>query len=72
MAYCYPNYPTKKLFKLAVNTGDKVTVKENTPYGQEQIANGMATIEGPHYPKPHKWYATCEVKDGIVMPGTVQ
>lgn len=29
--------------------------------------NGEAFLEGPHYPKPHKWYAKVRVQDGIVV-----
>jgi hypothetical protein len=29
--------------------------------------NGVMAVEGPHYPKPHTWYATVVVKDGIVQ-----
>jgi hypothetical protein len=32
--------------------------------------NGIEYVEGPHYPKPHTWYATVEVKDGIVVKVT--
>ena len=29
--------------------------------------NGTEFIEGPHYPKPHTWYAQVEVKNGVVV-----
>jgi hypothetical protein len=29
--------------------------------------NGRVTVEGPHYPKPHTWYAQVEVKDRQVV-----
>jgi hypothetical protein len=29
--------------------------------------NGTESIEGPHYPKPHTWYAQVEVVDGKVV-----
>jgi ABC-type taurine transport system substrate-binding protein len=29
--------------------------------------NGTVCLEGPHYPAPHTWYATAEIKDGIVL-----
>jgi hypothetical protein len=31
------------------------------------VQNGWETVEGPHYPQPHRWYAQVEVKDGIVI-----
>lgn len=30
-------------------------------------ANGSDVVEGPHYPKPHRWYAAVIVRDGIVV-----
>lgn len=66
MAYVDPDYPSKKAFKEAVKAGVK-----HRPYNPSGIFpvtnNGRVTIEGPHYPKPHKWYAACEVKDGVVV-----
>jgi hypothetical protein len=32
--------------------------------------DGIEYVEGPHYPKPHTWYAKVEVKDGIVVKVT--
>jgi len=32
--------------------------------------NGSDVIEGPHYPKPHRWYAVVQVKDGYVVKVT--
>jgi hypothetical protein len=29
--------------------------------------NGNVAIEGPHYPEPHKWYASCVAKDGVIV-----
>lgn len=29
--------------------------------------NGREFVEGPHFPKPHTWYAEVTVKDGIVV-----
>jgi hypothetical protein len=33
----------------------------------EPVYNGWETVEGPHYPEPHRWYAQVEVVDGIVV-----
>jgi len=66
MAYVDPNYKTKKEFKEAVVSG-----KLHYPYNPSGMfpekENGNTTIEGPHYPKPHKWYASCVVKDGVII-----
>lgn len=66
MAYVNPNYKTKKEFKEAVANG-----KEHRPYNPSGLfptpTEGFMVIEGPHYPKPHKWYAEVEVRNGIVV-----
>lgn len=65
MAYVDPNYKTKKAFREAVEKG--VQHRPYNPAGIFSVAtNGSITIEGPHYPQPHKWYAACEVKDGVI------
>jgi hypothetical protein len=65
MAYVDPNYKTKKAFKEAVQKGI-----EHYPYvagGMFSVPrNGSLSIEGPHYPQPHRWYAAVTVVDGIV------
>ena len=34
--------------------------------------DGNIALEGPHYPKPHTWYASAIVKDGIIVKGSVK
>lgn len=29
--------------------------------------NGTVYLEGPHYPKPHKWYGQGTMKDGKLV-----
>lgn len=31
------------------------------------VQNGWDTVEGPHSPEPHKWYARVRLVDGIVV-----
>lgn len=64
MAYVDPNFKTKKALKEAVARGDRVTVYSPGFYPAKQ--NGREHIEGPHFPEPHKWYASVEVTDGVV------
>jgi len=33
------------------------------PGGFFPLATGKTVIEGPHFPKPHRWYASVEVDD---------
>jgi len=28
--------------------------------------DGQVTLEGPHYPEPHRWYASVEIKDSVI------
>ena len=64
--YTEKNFKTKKEFKLAVAAGRAVTYFQ--PGGMFPAPqNGPVTIEGPHYPKPHTWYASCVAKDGVIV-----
>lgn len=65
MAYVDPDYKSKKLLKEAVKAGEKL--RPYNPSGMFPVTqNGRVSIEGPHYPKPHTWYADCKVKDGVI------
>jgi hypothetical protein len=64
--YVRPNFKTKKELKAAVAA--KLRVEAFQPGGIfEGTTNGVAFIEGPHYPEPHRWYAKVEVRDGLVV-----
>ena len=70
MAYTYLNFQTKKALKERV--------KEHAEKGHPGVRvqpgflghddkDGEVTIEGPHAPKPHRWYARVLVKDGRIV-----
>ena len=66
MAYCEVNFRTKKELKIALLAGRKLGVYN--PSGIFPTANnGMEYLEGPHYPRPHTWYAQATMKDGIII-----
>lgn len=65
MAYASTNFKTKKALKEAVAAGQKVTVFQ--PGLGQSVVNGIESLEGPHYPAPHTWYAQVTVKDGIIV-----
>lgn len=66
MAYTSINFGTKKELKEAVIQGRIVRVYN--PSGMFPTKdNGTEYVEGPHYPKPHKWYAAVEVKNGVIV-----
>lgn len=29
--------------------------------------DGTVYLEGPHYPKPHRWYAECQAENGRIV-----
>lgn len=64
--YVSPNFKTKKVLKEAVSKGEEVTIFQPGPFGGNEQTNGIVAVEGPHYPKPHTWYATVTLKDGKV------
>jgi hypothetical protein len=63
--YCERNFKSKKDLKEAVARGDKMGIY--APGLGSPKDNGRETLEGPHYPEPHKWYATVEMKDGYIV-----
>ena len=77
--YTERNFKTKKALKEAVvayNTikgidgeraGRAVTYYQPGPFGGNEPRDGTVYCEGPHYPEPHRWYAACQVKDGIIV-----
>jgi hypothetical protein len=64
--YTVVNYPTKKAFKQAFALGTPIRVYQ--PGGIfPGKTDGRAYLEGPHFPKPHSWYAAVDIKDGVVV-----
>jgi len=69
--YSSINFKSKKQLKEAVAAGKQVNIFQpndmfNNPKGAPDFT-GTATLEGPHYPEPHKWYATVKVEKGVVV-----
>ena len=69
--YTHRNYHTKKDLKAAVDRGEEVRVFQpgglfNPPEADAHYS-GSATVEGPHYPEPHRWYAQVQLVDGVVV-----
>ena len=78
--YTHQNFKTKKTLKEAVTArlaykadatmpfARAVTVfQPNNMFNIEPPLNGTVTLEGPHYPQPHKWYATATLENGEVV-----
>lgn len=67
MSYTTKNFKTKKALKEAVANGEKVTCFNPGHCGPMlNRFTGTVYLEGPHYPEPHRWYATGHLKDGIL------
>jgi len=66
MVYSDINFKTKKALKEAVASGKQIGVYQPGPFGMNKT-DGSVCIEGPHYPEPHRWYATAEIVDGIIV-----
>ena len=66
MAYTDHNYRSKKAIKDDLKAGKRVTVFQPGPFGPT-VKDGTTSLEGPHYPEPHRWYASAIIKDGTVV-----
>lgn len=64
MAYSVKNFKTKKALKEAVASGERVEVFQ--PGMGTVPENGVAYLEGPHFPQAHAWYARVELVNGAV------
>ena len=63
--YTVTNYKTKKQLVEDFKSGKQIKVYQpNDMFGHS--GNGAVTIEGPHYPKPHRWYASATIEDFVI------
>ncbi|MHA2217188.1 MAG: hypothetical protein ACXADW_13575 [Candidatus Hodarchaeales archaeon] len=65
MAYVRPNFKSKAALKRALTAGEMITVYQ-PGLGSVPI-DGIIDLEGPHFPEPHKWYATGTMKEGRLV-----
>ena len=70
--YTDTNYKTKKALKEDLSQGKEITVYQPNAYSYPAQRDGTVTIEGPHYPQPHKWYASCQIRNGVIIAGTLK
>ena len=64
--YTTRNFKTKKALKEAIANGEQVRVYQPGPFGGNEPTDGTVTLEGPHYPEPHRWYATATLTNGLI------
>lgn len=66
MAYTVHDYETKKALKQDLTDGKDIKVYQ--PGGLSEIPrDGKVYLEGPHYPRPHKWYAIGMMENGRLV-----
>jgi len=65
--YTVKNFKSKKAVKEAIKAGEKITIFQPGPFGGNEPTEGTVCLEGPHYPEPHRWYASGVVKDGFLV-----
>lgn len=65
--YTTTDFKTKKALKEAVAAGTKVGIYQPGPFGGNEPKQGIVCLEGPHYPKPHSWYAEATIENGYVV-----
>ncbi len=64
--YVLPNFKTKKALKEAVARGEHVSIFQPGSFSGSEPKNGSLAVEGPHYPKPHTWYAEVTITNGKI------
>lgn len=70
--YANVNFKSKKALKEAVVAGRKIGVYQpnGDMFGVTPPENGNVTLEGPHYPEPHRWYAKAKIEGGYIVKVT--
>ena len=64
--YAVTNFKTKKALKAAVKSGDQVEVFQPGGFFAGKT-DGTVSLEDPHYPAPHSWYATATIANSIIV-----
>lgn len=64
--YTVKNYQSKKALVEDFKAGKRIECFQPGPFGPE-AKDGVAVIEGPHYPQPHRFYVEVTLKDGAIV-----
>jgi len=67
--YAVTNYKTKKAIRDEITrAGHAGPVFDPGPgLGGPVPTDGTVTLEGPHYPAPHRWYAVATLANGRIV-----
>lgn len=63
--YTTKNFKSKAELKRALKAGEKITCF--SPGYFKCPTEGVVVLEGPHFPEPHRWYATGIMKEGVLV-----
>lgn len=70
MAYTVTNYLTKKALREAIASPTPPRIRWGVSLVSDPAEapdyTGVAFLEGPHYPRPHTWYAKVQVTNGRI------
>ena len=64
--YTTQNFKSGAAVKRAIKAGERVEVFQPGGIFESQT-NGIVTIEGPHYPKPHSWYLRAQIENSVIV-----
>lgn len=64
--YASGNPRTKAELKRRLAAGEQVTAFQPGGIFPGET-DGRVSIEGPHYPQPHRWYARVEIRNGVII-----
>lgn len=67
MAYTVTNYKTKTAIKRDLAAGRHITCYQPGLGADLSNFTGKVTLEGPHFPKPHKWYGRGRLENGKLV-----
>lgn len=65
--YTNVNFRTKKALRDAVAAGREIGVFQPGPFGGNEPSDGPVSVEGPHSPEPHRWYARVTLRGGVIV-----
>ena len=66
--YVSPNFKTKKALKEAIAARTTIQVYQpNNMFGVIVPTDGTVSLEGPHYPASHTWYANGTMQKGKLV-----
>jgi len=68
--YTRTNFASTAALKRAVAAGEHITIFQPGPFGGAEPTDGVVFLEGPHFPKPHRWGAQATLAGGVVVKVT--